>query len=64
MAHGYGDGLTTLYDEDGNPVTVRLENGAYVLATRDDKVVKVLERIEKRLEPKKASVWGRSAWKD
>lgn len=50
--------LTTLYDEEGNPVTVRLENGAYVLATRDVRVARALERIEKRLEPQKTGAWG------
>jgi hypothetical protein len=59
MAHGYGDGLTTLYDEDGNPVSVTLEaNGAYAIATRDERTVRLLAMILERLtESEPVNAW-------
>jgi hypothetical protein len=36
----------TLFDADGNPVTVRLVNGEYALVSADERTHRGLERIE------------------
>lgn len=66
MSHGLPNGHSRLFDENGNPVDVTLlKNGTYALATTDDLVYDVLEKIHEALTQKpKASVWDRrSPWK-
>ena len=65
MAHGYPTGLTRLYDENGNPVEVVLQqSGTYALATHDQRTRGVLEEIRDALAPEKKDPWAvRSPWK-
>lgn len=39
-------GVLTLYDEDGNPVYVKLVDGKYQLLTHDERVVQSLDEIK------------------
>lgn len=46
MAHGRPDGFTTLYDEAGNPVSVRMDpTTEYGLVVVDDRSRRLLEQI-------------------
>lgn len=49
MSHGAA-GVLTLYDEDGNPVRVRLVNGEYQLMANDENTHDRLDEIKVLLE--------------
>lgn len=66
MAHGLPNGVDRIIDANGNPVNVTLQkNGQYTLATTDELVYDVLQKIHQALtKPPSRSVWDRrSPWK-
>ena len=60
MAHGLGDGVTTLYDKYGNAIEVVLQpNGTYALAVEDVKARMALEEILRALKgPQNDNPWA------
>lgn len=50
MSQGQGDDVTTLYDKNGNPVSVRVKRGEAQLVTINDDVVALLTDILQELK--------------